>query len=139
MAETQVDEAVAGAIDGDPNSDLTRLEQQRQVLEAMYDSAGLQPDRATVAEAHRAEDASGTSQLDVPAYAADLREALIVAREVPELDLSALGLARLDAIRAALTDQTTLSEERVRSLPAEAVELNEDGLVQMSLNVTIAD
>jgi hypothetical protein len=139
MAETLVDEAIAGRIAGNPDSDLTHLELQRRVLEAMYDSAGLQPARNTVAEAHRAEDASGASQLDVPAYAADLREALIVAWEVSEPDLTALGLARLEAIRAALTDQATLSEERVKTLPAEAVELNEDGLVQMSLNVTIAD
>ena len=32
-----------------------------------------------------------------------------------------------------------LPDERLRPLPVEEVELNEDGFVQMSLNVTIAD
>lgn len=47
--------------------------------------------------------------------------------------------ASLDAIHQALTALVALPESRLRALPPAEVELNEDGLVQMSLNVTIAD
>ena len=77
--------------------------------------------------------------LDVPAYNLALREALIAARDVPDVDLNALALSRLDTIHEALNALIPLPDERLQALPMEEVELNVDGLVQMSLNVTIAD
>jgi len=139
IAEALVDESVSGRIAEHPNQSLSRLEQQRQVLESLYDEAGLQPERNTVVEAHQSEDDAGDIRLDVPAYAADLRKALVAAREVTELDLNALATERLAAIRTALTSLAALPEERIEAMPQEAVALNDDGLVQMSLNVTIAD
>jgi hypothetical protein len=139
IAEALVDESVSSRIAEHPDESLSRLEQQRQVLESLYDEAGLQPERNTVVEAHQTEDDAGDTRLDVPAYAADLREALVAAREVSELELNALAMERLTAIRAALTSLAALPEERIEAMPQEAVTLNEDGLVQMSLNVTIAD
>jgi hypothetical protein len=139
MAATLVDDAVAGRIAEHPEPDLSRVEQQRQVLEALYDEAGLLPERASVADTHRTATETGETRLDVPAYSADLREALIAAREISDLDLEALAMERIEAIRSTLITVAGLDEGRVETLPTEAVKLNEDGLVQMSLNVSIAD
>jgi len=117
----------------------SHTEALRSTLERLYDAEPGEAAREALAAAHTAEVAEGGSQLDVPAYNAALRQALIDAHDVPELDLNVLAQARLDAIHEALTALVTLPAERLRALPIEEVDLNEDGLVQMSLNVTIAD
>ncbi len=139
MAEALVDDTIAGRIAEHPQSDLSRTEQRQQVLEALYDEAGLQPERGAVAEAHRSGTESGETGIDIPAYSADLREALITALDVPDGDLNALAQERIAAIRDTLTTVAGLEDTRIEALPTEEVVLNDDGLVQMSLNVTVAE
>ena len=121
----------------------SHTESLRAALEGLYDALPAAEPRETIVVAHTttAVDAEADDQptLDVPAYNAALRSALIDAREVPDLDLNALAEARLAAVHEALTALIPLPEQRFQALPIEVVDLNEDGLVQMSLNVTIAD
>lgn len=137
IAERLLDTEIEAELALGDDDDVSHTDALRGILEQLYDAT--LPDRETILAEHTRTDEAGASNLDVPAYNAALREGLIGAREVPELDLNALALARLNAIQEALTALVPLPEERLRALPTEAVELNEDGLVQMSLNVTIAD
>lgn len=135
LLETELDALLeASATDSQSHTDALR-----RALESLFDSAQGAEARDAIAAAHRSTDATGKLVLDVPAYNAALRQALIEAREVPDLELRTLAQSRLGAIQEALTNLVALPEERLEPLPLEEVELNEDGLVQMSLNVTIAD
>ncbi len=139
IAERLVDTEIESALQQSAEEDRSHTDALRIVLETLYDADPSMPARSELADTHSAEAADGTRQLDVPAYNAALRTALVEARQVADLDLVTLAQSRLDAIQAALTTLVALPESRLNTLPPEDVDLNEDGLVQMSLNVTIAD
>ena len=111
----------------------------RAALESLHDAHSGTPTREALIAASSVDDGNGNLQLDVPAYNSALRQALIEAREVSDLDLNTLALSRLDAIQEALAALVTVESNRLRALPLVDAELNEDGLVEMSLNVTIED
>ncbi len=139
IAVALVDAEIGQRLEQHPDSDALMTDQRRQVLEALYDESGLQPGRREIEATHQAVAESETPGLDVPAYLADLRKALVDAREVSDTDISLLAQRRLDAVRKVLTETAGLPAERLSALPAEAVDLNDKDLVQMSLKVTIAD
>lgn len=139
MAVARVDAAVQRRLAEQGNGPTLITEQRRQVLEALYDEAGLQPARADLAQLHQQEDEAGKRTLDTPAYTEELRQALIAAEPVPDLDISLLAQSRLASLRNAFTELASLPEQRLRALPATAVELSDKGLVQMSLKVTTMD
>ena len=139
MATASVEAEVERLLAEHPEADLSRVDREREILERLHDERALEPGRQALEEANRITTENGEATLDVPAYSADLRESLIDAETIASADLDTLGLERLTAIRTALMAMVDLPEERLQALPAEEVELNEDGLVQMSLNVTVAD
>jgi hypothetical protein len=139
VAELLVDAEIEAILLETQKDDQSHTEALRDALEALFDAEKIAVSRDDLAAAHTITDTAGEATLDVPAYNTALRQTLIEAQEVPEPDLNALAIGRLDAIHEALTGLVPLPEERLRALPLEDVELNEDGLVQMSLNVTIAD
>ncbi len=142
-----VDAEVARRLETEDDGETLLMERQRRVFEALFrevivpmqTGAESPLDLDTVAAAHRRIDEAGDEQFDEPAYVADLREALIDAQEVPELELNLLAQRRADAIALELASNAALTEDRITRSPATEVELNEDGLVQLSLNVTTAD
>ncbi len=138
IAERALDLEIDALMQAQPD-DQSHTEALRTALENLYDAESRAVTRDVIATEHSSADEEGELQLDVPAYNLALRQSLIDAREVPEQELNALAQGRLDAIQEALTTLVSLPEARVRALPIEEVDLNEDGLVQMSLNVTIAD
>ncbi len=139
IAKRLVDVEVDALLEQAADQDQSHTEALGDALKQLYDRALPREGRQALQAEHTSEDPTGEPTLDVPAYNAALRQALIDAREVPELDLNALAQGRLAAIHEALTALVALPDERLRALPQEEVALNEDGLVQMSLNVTIAD
>ena len=139
VAERLVEAEIEAILLETQKDDQSHTDALRDALEALFDAEATAVSRDDLAAAHTITDSAGAAALDVPAYNTALRQTLIEAREVPELDLDALAMGRLDAIHEALTGLVPLPEERLRALPLEDVALNEDGLVQMSLNVTIAD
>jgi len=139
IAERLIEAEIEADLQQSDSDNQSRTEALKSALETLYAAEPRAVSRSTIAATHTSEEADGKPQLDVPAYNAALRQVLIEARAVPDLDLNALALARLDAIHEALTAMVALPKERLRALPLEQVDLNEDGLVQMSLNVTIAD
>ena len=144
IAERMLDAEIDSALEQSLDDEQSHTEALRSILESLYDATALAARdeiaaRDSIAAAHTTSDEAGAPVLDVPAYNLALREALIAARDVPDVDLNALALSRLDTIHEALNALIPLPDERLQALPMEEVELNVDGLVQMSLNVTIAD
>lgn len=139
LAESTLDAEIELSLQQSRSDNQSHTDALRAALESLYDAEPRTVAKSDIAASHQAEDAEGKLLLDVPAYNAALRQALIESREVAKLELSTLAQNRLDAIRQALTALVALSESRLRALPPAEVDLNEDGLVPMSLNVTIAD
>jgi uncharacterized protein involved in outer membrane biogenesis len=120
----------------DEATDALITERLSRVLATMYEAALLAPALEELKAQHAQPDENGRPQLDLPAYNASLRDALISHRVIPESELDDLASKRAVAISSALTDLTGLAGERIRLLPAVESKLNDDGLVVMPLEVT---
>lgn len=139
LAATLVDAEISDRLAEDADSDVLMTERRRQILETLHDSAALEPAREQIEISHQQPTESGEPALDVAAYIADLREALVAAQAVSDADLNLLAERRLVAVQTALTELASLPVERLRALPFTETTLSDKGLVQMSLKVTIAD
>ncbi|MEM8767679.1 MAG: DUF748 domain-containing protein, partial [Pseudomonadota bacterium] len=90
-----VDAEVARRLEAEDDGKTLLMEQQRRILESLFRET-IQPAEAaeptglnldTLTASHESVDAAGEAQFDEPAYLADLRDLLINAQEIPELEL----------------------------------------------------
>ncbi len=84
------------------------------------------------------DDPQGKAQLDESAYVSALQLRLEQAEAVSDADLDALGVARAQAVVAAITDSGEIAAERVQVGAPEAAKLDQRGWVILKLGVVKA-
>ena len=141
LARARVNEAVdAELTEPQDEADQSLItERLNRVLTDMYNSAALSPSIDELEAQHSPPDESGRPVLDLPAYNAFLRDAIISNHEIPAAELDRLAAERGAAITAGLTALSGFPAERISLLPRVESDLSDDGLVVMPLEVSTAD
>ncbi|HEY5645049.1 MAG TPA: DUF748 domain-containing protein [Pseudomonadales bacterium] len=136
LQAAQIEAALEARMTEDGPTDNMISERRRKHLEALYDEAGLTPDR-TVRQAQASPpDAEGNPVFDELLYTEGLRRALIEAAEIPDEALATLAAERVGAVRGALAATADLAPERLTTRPGQEKQANKRGLVKMPLEVS---
>lgn len=136
LQEAGLEARLDARLAGEEETDAMIGERRLKHLEALYDEAGLAPDRPTLKADASPPNAEGTPTFDPLIYAETLRRALIDAEPVADGDLTALAGQRVATVHQALLAAVELAPERLATQPPETEEADQDGQIRMPLEVT---
>jgi len=136
LQEAALDAKLDALLADDGKADAMISERRQKHLEALYDEAGLTPDRATLKTEASPPDAEGKPAFDPLIYAERLRDALIAAQPVTEAELTALAEERVDSVQQALSASVDLAPERLTTRSAREESADRDGQIRMPLEVS---
>lgn len=148
LQEQAVEQALAAALQAQPESEDSLTVRRRAATESLYAEAGLQPPIAElqtlhtpvveVAEPNVLTAALGGAipgELDVQAYLADIRQRLVAAEAIAPADLAALAQARRQAVIEFMVASGGIAPGRLRESEAQDSELDDEGWLPMKFGL----